>query len=73
MILPFVNLKRYLLPRRTRLILKGRPKEGQTLQDVLLRYTCIDCMYGTLDPQAMINHQKEWHGWGCFWGRLKDS
>lgn len=68
-----LSSNKWFLPRRAKLSIKHSPKSGEKLEDVFIGYQCLDCDKIFTFAQAIVDHQKTWHGWRCWFKRLMDS
>jgi hypothetical protein len=64
---------RFYYPRRTRVVPVGVGQPDNMTDISYFNYFCKDCVFLTNDPQSITDHQKKWHGWRCFFSRLKES
>ena len=74
-----VNLNRFCLPRRTVILVDWLYLHNCVQKRILPDpdtafdgYRCLDCYQYEKDAQAMVTHQKRWHGWRKVWRRLWD-
>lgn len=67
-----IAMKPYFLPRRSTVVYESLDGEVDLRRD-FIGYSCRDCYFFTDKASAILEHQREWHGWRKLWARLKES